>query len=220
MKHIRCRFFFSESGECRYGDKCPYSHSKKTPERGRDASTNPRRTTVHLLRKETKCAFSTRRMGSAIVTGVRTHTLTLQHRPRESQRPRPRQKRRLKLKPSRSRKAKRKLSLRLQPFANHTYDDDISECSSLDSDADSDCSTDDEHVGRTTSTRPKGKKRVLFANDVRFQSSKPRRSYKDRGDKIVKVDVKERFENDNKVNELGFSMHTARLKAQMMTDMV
>ncbi|CAE7391735.1 unnamed protein product [Symbiodinium microadriaticum] len=68
--------------------------------------------------------------------------------------------------------AKRKLSLRLQPFANHTYDDDISECSSLDSDADSDCSTDDEH---------------------------------DRGDKIVKVDVKERFENDNKVNELGSS---------------
>ena len=68
--------------------------------------------------------------------------------------------------------------------------------------------------------RPKGKKRVLFANDVRFQSSKPQRSYKDRGDKIVKVDVKERFENDNRVNELGFSMHTARLKAQMMTDMV
>ena len=92
--------------------------------------------------------------------------------------------------------------------------------SSLDSDADSDCSTDDEQVGGTTSAKPKGKKRVLFANDVRFQSSKPRRSYQDRGDKIVKVNVKDRFENDNRVNELGFSMHNARLKAQMMTNMV
>ena len=43
MKHIRCRFFFSETGECRNGDKCPYSHPKKTPERGRSTTPDPRR---------------------------------------------------------------------------------------------------------------------------------------------------------------------------------
>ena len=100
----------------------------------------------------------------------------------------------------------------------------------MDSDADSDCSTDDvpmvktlstkERDRRTSSTTPKGKKKVLFAADVRFQSSKPRRSYKDRGDRIIKVDVEQRFQNDNRVNELDFSMHKARLKAQMMNDMV
>ncbi|CAE7780336.1 Glutathione S-transferase [Symbiodinium microadriaticum] len=37
-KQIRCKFFFSPSGECRNGDKCPYSHSMKTPELGRDGS--------------------------------------------------------------------------------------------------------------------------------------------------------------------------------------
>ena len=100
----------------------------------------------------------------------------------------------------------------------------------MDSDADSDCSTDDEQIertsstkekaGRTSSTKPKEKKKVLFANDVRFQSTKPRRSYKDRGDRVIKVNVKDRFENDIRMNELGFSMHKARLKAQMMSDMV
>ena len=68
----------------------------------------------------------------------------------------------------------------------------------------------------TSSTMPKGKK-VL---DVQFQPSKPRRSYKARGDRVVKVNVEQRFQNDNKLNELGFSMHKARLKAQMMNDMV
>ncbi|CAE7336630.1 unnamed protein product [Symbiodinium sp. KB8] len=42
----------------------------------------------------------------------------------------------------------------------------------------------------------------------------------DRGDRIVKVNVKDRFEIDNRMNELGFSMPRARLKAQMMSDMV
>ena len=30
-KHIRCKFHFTDAG-CRNGDKCPFSHSKKTPE--------------------------------------------------------------------------------------------------------------------------------------------------------------------------------------------
>ena len=114
---------------------------------------------------------------------------------------------------------------------NATYDDDVSDSSSLDSDADSECSTDDEVVvdvpkpkgkgRRTQSTDPEGKKGVTFAPDVRFQSSKPRRSYKDRGDKVIKVNVEKRFaDNSNRITELGFSMHKARLKAQMMSDML
>ena len=120
---------------------------------------------------------------------------------------------------------------------NITYDDDVSDCTSLDSDADSDCSTDDEVVEarvegpskpkgkdrRTQSTDPGAKKKVTFAGDVRFQSSKPRRSYKDRGggDKVIKVNVEKRFmDNNNRITELGLSMHKARLKAQMMNDML
>ena len=101
----------------------------------------------------------------------------------------------------------------------------------MDSDADSECSTDDEAVGiapkpkskgrRTQSTDSEAKKKVTFASDVRFQSSKPRRSYKDRGDKVIKVNVEKRFvDNYNRTTELGFSMHKARLKAQMMSDML
>ena len=45
---------------------------------------------------------------------------------------------------------------------------------------------------------------------VRFQSSRPRRSYKERGGKVVKVDAKNFFDNENRVNELGFAMHKAQ----------
>ena len=66
----------------------------------------------------------------------------------------------------------------------------------------------DKHMPRrTSSTKPKEKEKVLFAADVRFQPSKPRRSYKGRGDRIIKVSVEQRFQNDNRMNELGFSMH-------------
>ena len=51
--------------------------------------------------------------------------------------------------------------------------DDESECSSIDSDADSDCSTDDEASGSVLlASAPKGRN-VTFAKDVKFQSSKP-----------------------------------------------
>ena len=101
----------------------------------------------------------------------------------------------------------------------------------MDSDADSECSTDDEVVvdvpkpnskgSRTQSTDSEAKKKVRFAPDVRFQSSKPRRSCKDRGDKVIKVNVEKRFVgNSNRTTELGYSIHKARLKAQMMSDML
>ena len=63
-------------------------------------------------------------------------------------------------------------------------------------------------------------KRVTFAADVTFQSSQPRKSYKERGGEIVKVNAKKLVENENRANELGFAMHKARLKAQLMIDMV
>ena len=44
MKHVRCKFFFSEHGECKNGDRCPFSHSKKPPERGRSSTPGRRRT--------------------------------------------------------------------------------------------------------------------------------------------------------------------------------
>ena len=58
--------------------------------------------------------------------------------------------------------------------------DDESECSSIDSDVDSDCSTDDEAFGTASPTKLPKHGQVSFTKDVRFQSTKPRRSYKDR----------------------------------------
>ena len=58
--------------------------------------------------------------------------------------------------------------------------DDESECSSIDSDVDSDCSTDDEVFGPASPTKSPKRRQVSFAKDVRFQPTKPRRSYKER----------------------------------------
>ncbi|OLP93893.1 hypothetical protein AK812_SmicGene24167 [Symbiodinium microadriaticum] len=85
----------------------------------------------------------------------------------------------------------------------YAEEEEESECSSIDSDADSDCSTDDERDGATWSAK--------------FNR---RKSYKERGGEIVKVNAKKLVENENRANELGFAMHKARLKAQLMIDMV
>ena len=247
MKHIRCKLFFSETGECRNGDKCPYSHSKKTPERGR--GTTPDRQRAPSRRPsagqgEKEC-FQYKKNGSCS-----RHNCPYKHvDPATPAEGKPKAKAKAEAKSKAEAKPKPKGTAKALPAApairlcrawnplapaiqkrNITYDDDVSECSSLDSDADSDCSTDDEVINkpslakgrdrRTQSTTPGTKKKVMFANDVRFQSSKPRRSYRDRGDKIIKVDVEQRFMNNNRINELGFSMHKARLKAQMMSDML
>ena len=248
MKHIRCKFFFSETGECRNGDKCPYSHSKKTPERGR--GTTP----VHsraLSRSpsagqgEKEC-FQYKKHGSCSRNNCPYKHVDpatpAEGKPKAA--PKADAKSKAEAKPKPKGKAKAlpaapaiRLCRAWNPLVpaiqkrNVVYDDDVSECSSLDSDADSECSTDDEAVEKVLNPKDKGrrtqstdsevKKKVTFASDVRFQSSKPRRSYKDRGDKITKVDVKKRFvDNSNRTTELGFSMHKARLKAQMMNDML
>ena len=234
MKHIRCKFFFSETGECRNGDKCPYSHSKKTPERGRgttpDHSRAPSRS-PSAGQGENNCPY--KHVDPATPA---------EGKPKAA--PKAEAKGKAEAKPKPKGKAKAlpaapaiRLCRAWNPLApaiqkrNVKYDDDVSDCSSLDSDADSECSTDDEAVAnvpkpkskgrRTQSTDSEAKKKVTFASDVRFQSSKPRRSYKDRGDKIIKVNVEKRFvDNSSRATELGFSMHKARLKAQMMSDML
>ena len=59
--------------------------------------------------------------------------------------------------------------------------DDESECSSIDSDVDSDCSTDDEALGAVSPTKSRSRRQVTFAMDVKFQPTKPRKSYKRKG---------------------------------------
>ena len=69
---------------------------------------------------------------------------------------------------------------------------------------DSDCSTDDEAFGTASPTKSPKRRRVSFAKDVKIsidkaakilqrqgsgQSTKPRRSYKDKDHEVVKVDV-------------------------------
>ena len=86
------------------------------------------------------------------------------------------------------------------------YNDDISEYSFpfQDNDADSDYSIDDEMTRRILSAKPQKEKRVSFTKSGRFQSSRSRRSYQERGDRIVKLDAKNLVENENQRNELDF----------------
>ena len=214
MKHIRCRFFFSETGECRNGDKCPYRHSKKTPERGRSTTPDPRRTpsrSPSAGQGEKEC-FQYKKHGTCNRDNCPYKHVDpatpAEGKPKAKAKAEAKGKAEAKTKPQGKAKAHPtapaiRLCRAWNPLAPaiqkriNTYDDDVSECSSLDSDADSDCSTDDEPAMKTvsikerdrgtSSTTPKAKKRVLFAADVRFQSSKPRRSYKDRGDRVIKV---------------------------------
>ena len=67
--------------------------------------------------------------------------------------------------------------------------DDESECSSVDSDVDSDCSTDDEALGTASPIKMPKRRHVTFVKDVKFQSTRPRRSYKGREHEVIKVDV-------------------------------
>ena len=98
--------------------------------------------------------------------------------------------------------------------------DDESECSSIDSDADSDCSTDDEAIGSVSPTKTPKRRQVTFAEDVKFQSTRPRRSYRDRGIEVIKVDVEPMAEDEHRAVKVEFAKHKARLNAQIMKDMV
>ena len=72
----------------------------------------------------------------------------------------------------------------------------------------------------TSPTKSPKHRHVSFAKDVRFQSTKPRRSYKDKNQTVVKVDVMSMVNDANRATELEFAKHKARLKAQIMKDMV
>ena len=64
------------------------------------------------------------------------------------------------------------------------------------------------------------RRHVTFAKDVKFQSAKPRRPYKDRDPEVIKVDVEAMAKDENRAVELEFAKHKARLKAQIMKDMI
>ena len=237
MKHIRCRFFFSENGECRNGGKCPYSHSKNTPERGRETSPFWKRTPSRSpsTGKPEKERYTFKNTGSCKRDDCPyahiTQPTLAEGKPKAKAKAKADAKAEAKPKPKGMAKALpaapafrlcrawNPVAPAIQQRAN-PYEDEASDCSSLDSLADSGCSTHDEAFGRTLSANPQRGKHVSFAKNVRFQSSRPRRSHKERGDRVVKVNVKNLVENENRVNEFGFAMHKARLKAQMMIDMI
>ena len=98
--------------------------------------------------------------------------------------------------------------------------DDESESSSIDSDVDSDCSTDDETFGAVSPTKSRSRRQVSFTEDVRFQPTKPRKSYKEREHEVVKVNVDAMVNHENRSTELDFAKHKARLEAQIMKDMI
>ena len=75
---------------------------------------------------------------------------------------------------------------------------------------DSDCSTDDEAFGTASPTKSPKRRRVSFAKDVKFQSTKPRRSYKERDHEVVKVDVIAMVNDASRATELEFANRSTR----------
>ena len=107
------------------------------------------------------------------------------------------------------------ISKRVKHFA-----DDESDVESIDSDVDSDCSTDDERPGLVSPTRKSDKRRVSFEKGTNFKSSNPRKSYKEQGEEIVKINMKRFLADEKRANAVEFAKHKARLKAQIFVDMI
>ena len=87
----------------------------------------------------------------------------------------------------------------IQKRSSYVADDE-----SIDSDADSDCWTDDEAPGSVLPASARKGRSVTFAKDVKFQSSRPRKSYKDRSQEIIGV-MKAFVENESRANEVEFA---------------
>ena len=204
-KHIRCKFHFTDAG-CRNGDKCPFSHSKKTPEmptRSRTPSPSGRTNNqvCFTFRKTGSCSRENcpfKHEAAAASPATPAAKADAKAKPKAEAKP--------KTEPSAA--AKKTAKSKAKPAApairmcrawnplapaiwkrSSYMADDESECSSVDSDVDSDCSIDDEALGSVSPTKTPKRRQVTFAKDVRFQSTKPGRSYKDREHEVIKVDV-------------------------------
>ena len=232
-KHIRCKFHFTDAG-CRNGDKCPFSHSKKTPE-----TPSRSRTPSPSGRTRNQVCFTFRKTGSCSRENCPFKHEAAPATPAAKAEAKAKAKAEAKAKSEPSAAAKKTAKSKAKPAApairmcrawnpsapaiwkgSSYIADDESECSSIDSVVDSDCSTDDEAFGTASPTKSPKRRQVSFAKDVRFQSTKPRRSYKDKDQTVVKVDVLSMVNDASRATELEFAKHKARLKAQIMKDMV
>ena len=192
-QHIRCKFHFTDAG-CRNGDKCPFSHSKKTPE----TPTRPR-TPSPSGRTGNQVCFTFKRTGSCSRENCPFKHEAAPATPAAKAEAKAKAKAEAKAKSEPSAAAKKTAKSKAKPAApairmcrawnpsapaiwkrSSCIADDESECSSIDSDVDSDCSTDDEVFGPASPTKSPKRRQVSFAKDVRFQPTKPRRSYKER----------------------------------------
>ncbi|CAE7187272.1 unnamed protein product, partial [Symbiodinium sp. CCMP2456] len=233
LKHIKCRFFFSEHSECKGIDA-------RTVTRRRRLSEDEVQLLVEDEQQEAVC-YNFKKSGTCSRDNCPYAHINPATPAETEEKPEAKAKAKAKPKPEAKAEAKEKAKAKGKPKTAApairmcrawnplapavrkkvcVEDDEESECSSIDSDIDSDCSTDDERDGTTWSTKPKVEKRVSFAADVTFQSSRPRKSKKDRGEKIVKVNMKKFIESENRPNEIGFAMHKPRLRAQLMYDML
>ena len=236
-KHIRCKFHFTDAG-CRNGDKCPFSHSKTTPE-----TPSRSRTPSPSGRSGNQICFTFRKTGSCSRENCpfkhEAAPATPAAKAEAEAEAKAKAKAEAKAKSKPGAAAKKAAKSKAKPAApairmcrawnpsapaiwkrSSYIADDESECSSIDSDVVSDCSTDDEAFGTASPTKLPKHRQVSFTKDVRFQSTKPRRSYKDRGQAVVKVDVTSMVNGADRATELEFAKHKARLKAQIMKDMV
>ena len=238
-KNIRCKFHFTDSG-CRNGKDCPYSHSKKTPERppggGRSRTPSPSGNTSNKLCYSFKnhgscsranCPYKHEKPDTPATPAPNADAKAkakAEAKPKaEPSTPATKGKPKGKAKPAAPAiqlcRAWNPLAPAIQKRITH-FADEESDASSVDSDADSECSTDDERPGPVLPTRKHNNRRVSFAKDTNFKSSNPRKSYKEQGGEIIKINIHRFIADEKRANDLEFAKHKARLKAQIFKDML
>ncbi|CAE7573004.1 unnamed protein product [Symbiodinium sp. KB8] len=63
-------------------------------------------------------------------------------------------------------------------------------------------------------------RRVSFSSDTKFKSSNPRKSYKEQGGEIIRINMQRFLADEKRASDLEFAKHKARLKAQIFKDML
>ena len=240
-KNIRCKFHFTTAG-CKNGKDCPWSHSKKTPERPNGGTRT--RTPSPSVDLSKRVCYSFKNKG----TCSRENCPFKHEAPGTPATPAPDAKAKAKAKsepkakaepsvPAAKGKAKAKTkpaapAIRLcrawNPLAPAIHKRVHAGCRRrvrhghrLTVMLTLIVSTDDEATW-IGFCQP-GSKSIdayRFSSDTSFKSSNPRKSYKEQGGEVVKINMQRFVSDEKRATDIEFAKHKARLKAQMFKDML
>ena len=217
---IRCKFHFG--GGCNAGKNCKWSH--KDTDRGRPSSRDDKNQRVRSPSSKPSerpcfqwskngscsrenCPFKHDPAKAAPATGETDANAKAKAKAKAKDK---------KKKPEPAAPAIAIRGLPAVPVLRSLGDGDgDSDDESIDGDAASDCSTDDE-IG--SYHRDVKDLKVSFERGTKFASSKPRRSHKDRGF-APRLFTEANLKHENHISEVEYEKHKARARARLMEDM-